>query len=182
MHSGPYMSFDDIYQKRSGDEKAIGFKVMYDQLRKHRAISTWLKGNDVKIIHLIRKNALKRVISDLVREKRGIAHSTKKLENIRITVNPSFLKREIDKDAAQRSRIADEFMHGPCIEMYYEDIFEDMQAAGDVLMDFLGLERSRIQESPLKKITSNKLQDVIENYAQLEETFRATKYEMYMKD
>jgi len=55
--------------------KYAGFKLMYNQLSLNRFMSKWIKKNDVKIIHLIRENALKIYLSHLTMQLRGMAHS-----------------------------------------------------------------------------------------------------------
>jgi hypothetical protein len=49
----------ELFTNHHNDVKAVGYKVNYSQIRKHRATMSWIKQNDVKVIHLIRNNLLK---------------------------------------------------------------------------------------------------------------------------
>ena len=45
------------------DVDGLGFKFMYSQIKFFPQVIPWAKKNDVKIVHLVRKNVLKMLIS-----------------------------------------------------------------------------------------------------------------------
>ena len=56
--------------------QAVGYKVNYSQINRYSEITSWIKHNDVKIIHLMRTNLLKRLVSHKIAHARNLMHST----------------------------------------------------------------------------------------------------------
>ena len=65
-----YDFLSELYSENHNAE-AVGFKVNYSQINRYSAMISWVKQNDVKIIHLVRNNLLKRLVSHKI-AKAGI--------------------------------------------------------------------------------------------------------------
>jgi len=60
--------------------EAVGFKVNYSQINRYSEIASWIKQNNPKIIHLIRNNLLKRLVSHKISNTRNLCHSTQSVD------------------------------------------------------------------------------------------------------
>ena len=84
--------------------QAVGFKVNYSQINRYSEIISWIKHNDVKIIHLIRNNLLKRLVSHKIANARNLLHSTQSVEPIKVRIDPKILNRRFSKTASKTLR------------------------------------------------------------------------------
>ena len=133
-----------------------------------------------KIINTIRNDSLRSVISVMVAISRKQWHSREKnsFKNQKVSIDCHRLielleRREIYQ--AKEQEILDKLDH---IKVIYEKdllLAENHQKTSDRVFDYLGLESVPV-ETKLLKVTSNQLSDVIENYAEVVENLRATKY------
>ena len=76
--------FLSAWYARYQDSEAVGFKVNYSQINKYPATISWIKQNDVKIIHLVRNNLLKRYVSNKIAIARDRHHSYEPLKPIKV--------------------------------------------------------------------------------------------------
>jgi hypothetical protein len=74
-----------------------GYKFSYNHIEKYPAILPWLQRNDILIIHLIRRNLVKRYLSHLTKKVRGQAHSTQPVEAVRVHVSPRKLMKNVER-------------------------------------------------------------------------------------
>jgi LPS sulfotransferase NodH len=147
--------------------EACGFKLMYNQISQN--LSEWIKQHDVSIIHLIRKNILKTIVSRETNRVRGVAHITanETVDKIKVYLDADKLIPSIAKIERMIELQTASFSALPYMEVIYEDFTKDPACSAESIFDFLGVSRIRGLEMPLKKINPDKLEDVIENYAEV---------------
>lgn len=172
--------FDYIFNSIEGQE-AIGIDIKYNQ---HNVVPNQmgiLKNKKPKVIHLVRKNILKTLIS---RELNGMAmtgdirrksHGTEAVQQVKITFGlDDRILTELSKLNSMicdyRKMLKSNFA---CLEIYYEDLFCDInvnnttisQTVLDQVYLFLNISDKRYDLfTDLRKTNSNKLPDLIENY------------------
>ena len=164
---------NDFFQKSA--QKAVGFKLMYSHVKRFPTVVPYVKEHDFKIIHLERKNILKVWVSTLGARQRGF-HSQEKVGRIKIFVPLHNLRKRLDWLNDQSGKWKDIFSKSnDYIHVEYESFVKDKPAQLGRLCDFLGVE-TQILESNLKKLTSDDLSQVIENYDEVKKLLIGTPY------
>jgi hypothetical protein len=173
-------------EAEAGDARAFGFSFMYDQARRYPAVMRWCKENRVRVIHLIRRNALKIVISREVAKKRQgqdktrkVYVSTKPLEPTAVILNLSTLRLDLDRLASSVDQYRTLFAGGEYIEVEYESFVAQRDFEGRRILDFLGVEVAPLR-SELVKTSPDSLSDVIENFADVCQALKGSRYEQYL--
>lgn len=173
---------NDYLRTLPNDSKAIGLKVSYNHIGKYPAIAAWIKQHDVRIIHLIRGNVLKTILSLETAQKRQQYHSTRKAKPVQVHLRPGKLMRNM----ARRERLIEQyramFRDQPYLEIFYEAFVADREAELQRVLQFLELEMdgSVSLKTDLVKLNPNSIKDIIENYEQIAQALRGTAFEEYL--
>jgi LPS sulfotransferase NodH len=164
------------------ETRAIGFKLMYNQL--NPKLKSYLIKNDFGILHLIRKNYLKIIISRESAQKRSFYHAKKdnEIEKIKVDLNTNLLLQALDQISAEVDKCKNEFSSCNYQEVFYEDFVSDRKSESLKILQFLNLPDLDLgnQEFPLMKINSDKLPEIIENYSNVESLIRNSKYSEFL--
>lgn len=142
---------------------AIGFKLMYSQLRPE--IWRWIEMHETRVLHLVRRNPLKILISKAAAEATGRRHLVpgEQHEPQPVALDVASLAQSLDRITshvdAHRARIAG--LHH--LEIAYEELLERPQALFDRCFGFLGVEPQAV-ELALRKLTPNTLREALANY------------------
>jgi len=177
-----YDFLSDLYAERH-DVKAVGYKVNYSQIKKYRVTISWIEQNDVKIIHLVRDNLLKRLVSHKIARARNLMHSTQAVKPIKVRIDPKNLtehlrKRQIRFDNYRKLFI--EVLAVPFLEVSYESLLADHDAATRKVLTFLGIDKFMPLTSELVKVNPDSLEDIIENYSEVKQTLINTEFENFL--
>lgn len=167
--------------KKSENIKAVGYKLMYNQV--FPELEQWIKINDVIIIHLIRKNTLKIILSRETAKKRGIYHAVpgQKVESIQVDLDPDHIKDEIITIEKEIDFFRDKFSNNKYMEISYEGFVADMELTTKKMLDFIELPQAKIRTIPLKKINTDSVKDLITNYQDILQSLIGTPFEEYVK-
>ncbi|GGA30024.1 hypothetical protein [Okeania sp. KiyG1] len=171
--------------------KVYGFKLMISQLPEEQYVDPEkfmfnLYYQGWAIIHLIRNNYLRSIISSMLASSRNQweakSKSSLNYQTIKIDCNKliELLKRrEIYR--VKEKEILEKLDHIKVI--YEEDLLleENHQNTCDRIFNYLGLESIPIK-TKLVKTTSNQLSDVIENYEEFVEKISQTKYAKFLSN
>ena len=192
---------DFLYTRNEGveDINAIGFKIMYNQvsvwpkaaycvpplgeLFRDPALGNWLQANQVLVIHMLRRNHLKIVASHLAAAQSGRFHSRDVSgPDQKVVISLRGLKARLYRiELAQR--VAHSTISGlPSIEVCYEEyIGGHGKNYDDEICRALHLPVSPTGlMSPLQKVTSDNLRDVVKNYDQVAEHLSGTRFERFL--
>jgi LPS sulfotransferase NodH len=151
----------------------VGFTLHYLHARNEewKDLREYLRSNDVKVIHLKRRNLLDRYLSQQLAEISGewVAYenpSEKPTEPVRLD------PKECLKDfhtAIWFEQLADEFFDdSPKLEVSYEDLVDNPEKESRRLLDFLGVEFHELSAKTLKQQTK-KRSEIIVNYDELKD-------------
>ena len=150
--------------------QATGFKIIYDDFidpRFQDALIRYAKANEVRIVHLRRRNHLAAFVSRARMSRFGIRHSDRPLgkngdvQTGRIKVCSRELKRYTARQSALAAHIDATFPHA--LQLTYESLRDDFPR----LLNHLAVDPDRPFYAPLRKLAPPDLSEVIENYAEL---------------
>lgn len=175
--------------------RAVGFKFMYDQIRRSPEVMAYAAARQVGVVHLIRRNLLDTVISAKLAATTGLYHlagdartpvpwwPSKKVETtVRLHV-PDVL-RELDLLTRERRRIRAwlRVTRTPVCELEYEALAANRYAFAPVLV-FLGLSErdTSLLDSGLQKLQTRPQTDVLENFTEVREALRPTPYGVFVR-
>jgi hypothetical protein len=169
----------EAFRERPGID-AVGFKLMYSQLtRISRPLmpALWLKR--VRIIHLIRRNALDVVLSLEAGAARGgqlHARDGQEVERVRLRLQPDDLLRRmtLHERAIAGARVRFKRVGLPYREVVYEDLAEDESGFAS-LFEFIGVEPAPATSS-LQKLNPTAHEELIENYGEVREALEGTRF------
>jgi LPS sulfotransferase NodH len=171
---------------RSGDRpgdavNARGIRLSYEQARKYPQVLKWIRKNDVRVIHLIRENALKAIVSDFTAKKRGVTHVTAPVERVTVSVPPGELRRRLVDREKRVQRFREGFAGRRYLEISYESFLEKPESETRRILDFLGIERFVPLTSRYVKQNPEKLSEILENYAEIARVFNGTDFARYLE-
>lgn len=178
---------------------AVGFKVMYNQmslwprlgylvpragsLLQDHSLRRWLGANQVVIVHTLRRNRLKVLVSHALAAQSGRFHSRDPVAGKHTVVIPlrglkARLRRIEEAENAARAVI----LGLPTVEIFYEDYVGSGGVGQDIrLCAALGqMAPKGGLSSPLRKLASDNLRDVIANYDQVAASLSGTHYERFL--
>ena len=134
----------------------------------------WLKNNqDIKIIHLIRQNVLRRHVSELISTKTGIWHTTTPLKITKIDVDVSwFFNYIIENKEDQWAK--ETFKRAYTI--YYDDIIKDIKNSIRNLLSWSNELIGVLEISNLKPTNPFDLRLIINNYDEVYSALKNTEH------
>lgn len=193
-----------IYSARSRmkKDKPVNFKIRkqveligvkdFSSNFYRRNISPYLKErNDIQVISLYRANTLKRYISHKKMEKGGAVALDKRdnhdKSDTRNTIHLDMgrLIQELDvfdKQLIQHHALVNDLAPERVLSICYEDMFQTNETVEEIqgkIFKFLSVVPIRI-ESVHKKILSDDISKVVENYDALCKILKDTKYEQFI--
>jgi len=162
------------------DVDAVGFKLMYSQLtRISRPLMPMLWLKRVRIIHLIRRNALDVVLSKeagAAREGKLHARDGDDVEAVRLNLDTDTLLRRmtLHERAIAGARVRFKKVGLPYTEVVYEDLAADETGFAS-LFEFLGVEAAPVTSS-LQKLNPSSHEELIENYGEVRDALAETEF------
>lgn len=173
----------------SSEGKTVGFKIMYNQILSFGYLFDYIKERNIRIIHLIRNNVIKGVLSakyrryprgsvydpsDALRKNMGLEEG-EVIE--RFTINPEELLPFFRKREAYISQFKERL---PSFPHYLELIYEDITNNGEniayleekyvkKILEFLDIDAARTRKIVAyeRKKAPPKISQYIENYPEL---------------
>lgn len=159
----------------------VGFKFLYQHMERFPDVKNYIrKESEIYKIHLMRKNPVKRVISDLLNRYHHYGEGT---NNVKPPVVLAGIKRGEEWDR----KIERIFQCKRYMKIYYEDLTNDMNVGEMDLTEifgFLGVDMNPIIKVPTKKYGPDKLSERVANYNELYKYFesKAPEYLKYIKE
>ena len=166
-----------FYAANTKGERARGFKLMQYQTYYTPGMISYLEREKVKVIVLIRKNTLRNTLSDLRARATGIYHNTGDgtTKNIaRFRVNLDELGRKMKEIEGFNQKLEQVSASLDRKIIYYED-FERWDETIAGVEEFLGVTPMPLQAAS-KKLNPEKLEDMLENYAEVKAWLQANGY------
>ncbi len=172
----------DMYAS-DNSEIVVGHKINYSQIRKHKAVYSWIQRNDVKIIHLIRYNLLKRLVSHQIANTRNLLHSKRSVSPIKVRVDPQILIEDFQRRRKRFARYRERFtgdLKVPYIEVVYESLLRQHDSEIRKALKFLNVRADIPLTSDFVKVNPDSLEDIIENISEIRAVLHNTEFESYL--
>jgi LPS sulfotransferase NodH len=181
--------WESIFGYKSRSTKLVGFKIFYY----HPADSddTWvwdrvINDKNIPIIHLKRDNVLRTYLSRQIAAKTKVWHdksgkSAVDLTDKRVTLSPSDCIEEFKKTEDWVSTTAKKLEGHKTLNITYSDLTGDNQKQTlNSIQSFLGVKPISLS-SGMKKQNTERLQDLIKNYKEIENSLQGTPWERFLK-
>ncbi len=157
------------------ESDVIGFKLLYYQLDKNPDLLNFFKKRRVSVLHLIRKNFIRRHLS-LVIAFNNNKFFTFKEENLKkVVVNCKKILSEMDSYSTEIKILSKRLRGQKRIIIYYEDLCKNKNKELGKIQKFLGVSVEKLSSNLIKQ-NPFLIKEMVENYDELEKTLRGTKY------
>lgn len=161
-------------------EKARGFKLMYNQLKWVLYLKNWIIADNISVIHLVRKNLLRVYISLQRLKKSRIAHTVNRIASEPVYVFKDKLYAFIVKVIKEREHYKQLFSTVPFIEIFFEDFLFNADKEKARVLDFLDVDDAEMKMPGLKKISSIDIKNDIVNYDEIAGFLRGKGFESFL--
>jgi LPS sulfotransferase NodH len=135
-----------------------------------------------KIIYIFRENVLKLHVSHVRAQLTDVWVSKEPVGQTQVNIPVRNLFDTLERLENQQRQQSEMIrrMQLPHIELVYERLAQDYRQELLPVLDFLGVDNEVGLKTELRKITSDDLGQVIENYQEVADTLTSTKYEQYL--
>lgn len=182
------VSFLEHYVFCPGQFPVVGAKIQYASLQEPAWKSLFkkiLSDYDIRIVHLIRENKLKRFVSHYIAAQKthvNLALTRDQIpQPVRITLSPEECINDLIETEKAENRFREFFKIHQVFEITYEQILDSKSYKLNELQNFLGVVPTKLKMKTLK-LNSDNLKDLIENYHELKNKFLGTKFELYLTE
>jgi LPS sulfotransferase NodH len=163
-----------ILKALTSDQQATGFKALYSAILEPAwlgVMETLAQAQDVHFIHLIRRNHLRRFVSERILMEGGPNHSGaggKSDRQLTVEISIEEYQQRCVEIEAEMARIGSVLDGHSVFELSYEDLSRDTAGAVTGVCHFLGLDTSAQDIEPaLSKVGASDLRDTVSNFQQL---------------
>jgi LPS sulfotransferase NodH len=171
-----------VYQNQSPSTRMVGFKVFYN----HLTDDEWKKlvaHDDLKIIHLTRRNRLRTILSLEIAFKTGQwtegEHSRGPKEK-RVTLDPLKLWKQLEQIEEGEAATRDRFCDRQVLEVVYEELVRAPDDVFEAVSAYLGLDGVDPGKIRLKRQNPESLEQLIMNYAEIKAVLQDTRFAEYL--
>jgi LPS sulfotransferase NodH len=160
--------------------RAVGFKLMYTQLRRYPEILAYCALRRIRIVHLTRLNQIDVIVSGELARMTGSSHAQagRNSQAPKVHISAASIGGQIDR-LCKRSRQATrliELSWCPTLEVHYESLLES-EIEFDRVLDFLDVVRSSDPiQSKLVKRGHQSHREAIANYEEIRSELAGTPY------
>lgn len=165
--------------------RAVGCKIFYNHLT-NQEWSEFEQRREFKIIHLMRRNRLRTLVSLAVAFKTDIWLQTNfrtkvPLEKKRVYLDPETLLTQFMQIESWESQARARFAHRDVLEIYYEDLVGNFDAIASKAVAFVGATRWNPKRIGYKKQNPEPLDQLISNFDEVSAALRNTPWEQYLE-
>ena len=176
-----------LYTSRQGTE-AIGMKLMYEQLWHNPCVWLYMVRHRVRVVHLVRSNLLDIVLSEATAKARQRPHAWKgqTIETPAVTLVPNTLVSTL-KTLEHRVKIARSLLTVLPIS-HVEISYEQLTAHPSLVYDIFAFLNVAIHSEPpvlvsrFRKLNTATKPDLIENYGEVAQALKGTRFESFLDE
>lgn len=161
---------------------AIGFKLMFNQLKQAPAILDYFEEHAVRAVNVYRENILKTMVSRLSARATGVFHATERKARPKVTIPIAGLIERLarlEEDQIRWRELVGERL--PMMRVSYEEFVRDSDARGRQVLEFIGVTPQPLA-SQLFKLNPDRLRDIVENYDEIAAALAATAFARYLSE
>lgn len=157
---------------------AVGFKFMYSQNKPFPMVQPYFIKDQVKIIHVVRNNPLKTVISRESKKVNKFAHSKSQIHVKKFYIKTTNLINTLNRICKENKYWDKAFDNYPSyIKVSYESYLKNKASEERRMLSFLEVNQQADLTSSLVKINPDKIEDIIENYDEVFKCLYNSPYE-----
>ncbi len=171
-----------VFKRHPREISAVGFKLFYNQSRKGTAEKLWhylREVEDLKVIHLKRKNLLDVIVSNKIAEESGNwvsrGNQGRTAQDV-VNLTHEDCLRNFEKTKQWQQEFDEYFTPEQKMEVIYEDLVADPISVMNDVQELLGVERQSLKASTRKQ-SSKPVSEIIVDYEQLKASFSGTEWE-----
>ncbi len=167
-----------LFRKQLRSIKVVGFKLFYYHLSEDEW-EKFLSNENIKIIHITRKNTLKTIISLDIAFMTGQWHTSllrSKAQNKKIVIDVNTLLNRLEQIQAYEETARARFKDRPVLEVAYESLVKNPVDEFKRIGAFLNVNDIDPNKIVLKKQNPEKLDELIVNYREVAQLLANTKY------
>jgi len=174
-----------LYAEYARCIRAVGCKIFYNHLT-NEEWAEFEKLKEFKILHLMRRNRLRTLVSLAIAFKTDIwlqTNSRKKIpvEHKRVYLEPENLIGQINQIETWESETRDRFAHRDTLEIYYENLVDNFNAIASKAIKFVGADRWSSNRVAYKKQNPEPLDQLILNFDEVSHVLKNTPWENYLE-
>lgn len=184
-HRHLFSYLDYLYAPRR-DFWAIGFKLMYGEVKRYPEIVVYLRRRRVHVLHLVRENVLDVALSQMGTATRQRLHAWQgdEKEDLRISVDTDHLLwwlRHLERER-WAARFLLRALRLPKLELSYEALVSD-ESALDPALSFLGLAGASSSDlsSSMVKLAPRSHSEGVANFDEVERILAGTRFEPLLR-
>jgi len=177
-----------VFRKYPAYIEAVGFKVLYPHFndKRYKGLKKiLLSSDDLKIIHLKRRDLLQVYVSKELAAKRRIMNETSSKRAYQNLLEIGKLYCPIENvesffiDHSKRVKEYDDLLvSNKVLEVYYEDLVKNIQLGMKNVQDYLCVKQKKLNTVLVKQNVLS-LQEIIANFLELSEYFKGTEWEFF---
>lgn len=173
----------NLYEKQPKQIKLVGFKLFYYHLTEQEW-NQLLAKDEFLVIHLVRKNRLKTIVSLDIAFKTKQWSKMKKNEisdnSKHIILDASKLIQRLEKIENYEELTRRRFKEKNFLEISYEDLVGMPRETFSKITSYLDIHDIDYKKTKLKKQNPETVQDLVINYDEVEQLLRNTRFENYL--
>lgn len=165
--------------------RAVGCKIFYNHLT-NQEWSEFARMKEFKIIHLMRRNRLRTLVSLAIAFKTDVwlkTYSWKRipLDRKRIYLAPESLIGQINQIEIWELQTRERFSDRDRLDIYYEDLVENFDAIVSEAITFVGAKRWDPNRIAYRKQNPEALDQLIGNFDEVSRALKNTPWEKYLE-
>ncbi len=170
--------WDAVFANQSKNIDFYGCKIFYYHPLQSNNEKIWdliLNEKNIKIIHLVRSNLLKTIVSKYVAEKTGQWTRKKtrviSLDHRRVRIDPEEMLEKINQTKRWIEQTRTNYQNKDFLEIKYEDLVANPKKTMNSIFKFLGCDNEPVYSS-LRKQNPNQWQSLVHNAGEIETMIR----------
>lgn len=178
--------FRTVFQKERPGVRIVGFKVFYNHLTPEEW-DRFVAHREFKILHLIRRNRLRTVISLAIAYKTGQWTSSSHRRAMRpedrmVALEPARLLDQIEKIREGEQLARERFSDRPVLEAVYEDMVAAPLQTFERIGAYLGVDDVDPTRIHIRRQNPERLDHLVTNFPEVRDTLQGTPYATYLDE
>lgn len=165
---------------------AVGFKYMYSQARRiprlYPSVVDYIIESGMPVIHGVRNNLLRVVISRIASKSSGVYRSTDALQLQPVHVPVRNLRKALSGLHREKESWQRRFSGQPYLQVSYESLLSQRTLQERRLLDFIGVEYHEPLTSPFQKMSSGSIRNLVANFDQVKRELMGSEFEWCVED
>lgn len=157
--------------------QAVGFKLLENDFHQFPYIMKYLRRHQIRVIHIVRRNVLKTLISRQVKKVRQFGQSRQAVAITRITLDENKLLKHLERIDRANQKWIRETSGLPYLQISYESYVSDKEEELKRMLTFLDVEYLPNLTSPLTKVNPDDIQQILINYEAVERVLAGSRFE-----